>query len=404
MNHAGSTSVFRLKNQGPIYLMGLGHGATHWIAGTFYILLPALTKDLGLSYVEAGLLVSVLHIASFVANFGSGVVVDVTGRKVLFQVLSLVIGAGALAIFGLTGLYMVLAAMVALIGATNNLWHPPAIAYIAERYPENRGYALAIHATGASIGDMVAPVAAGALLVSFTWQGAAAISTLPVFAVAVVFLIYLMPKDRPAPGAARRGIGAKEYFAGLAGLIRRRAVLSLCLMASFRSMAQTGLLMFLPLYLSDVLDVSPWVMGLAVMSMHLGGAVVSPIAGTLSDRIGRRPVVMAGLTATTILIAGLTLVRDPTIFVVAVSVLGFVLYAVRPVIHSWMMDLSPPEVTATATSLLFGTQAGLSVLMPVMGGAIADAYGLTEVFYLIAAIMLVANLTVFLLPRPEKAG
>jgi MFS family permease len=385
-------------------MMGLGHGATHWVAGTFYILLPLLTEDLRLSYTEAGLLVSIFYVSSFAANFGSGVVVDVTGRKVIFQVLSLVIGAGALAVFGVTGLYVILAAMVALIGATNNLWHPPAIAFISERYPEHRGYGLAIHAMGASIGDMIAPAMVGLLLLTFTWQGAAAISTLPVFLVVLVFMFYLMPMDRPAPGTKRNGIGLSDYFKGLGQLIRRRAVLGLCMMAAFRSMAQVGLVMFLPLYLFDVLKVSPWLMGIAITCMHLGGVIVSPIAGTLSDRIGRRPVVMAGLTATTVIIVALPLIPNATAFVVAVAVLGFVLYAVRPVIHSWMMDLAPAEIGASATSLLFGTQAALSVLMPLIGGAVADAYGLVEVFYVIAAIMLVANLMVVLLPRPEKSG
>ena len=402
MSSAETTSKFRLKNQAPIYLMGLGHGATHWIAMTFTILLPLLTKDLGLSYTEAGLLVSILHISSVAANFGSGVVVvDVTGRKVIFQILSLVVGAFALAVFGVTSLYIILAAMVALIGATNNLWHPPAIAFISERYPDHRGYALSIHATGASLGDMIAPSLVGVLLISFTWQGAAAISTLPVFVVVLVFLIYLMPKDRPAPGVARKTMGFGDYLGGLAILVRSRAVLGLCLMASFRSTAQVGLVMFLPLYLYNVLEVSPWLMGLAITGMHLGGVIVSPIAGTLSDKVGRRPVVMAGLTATTIIIVLLPLIPSATMFVVAVSVLGFVMYAVRPVIHSWMMDLAPTEVRASATSLLFGTQAALSVLMPLIGGWVADTYGLTEVFYVIAAIMLIANVTVVLLPRPK---
>ena len=403
MSRAESVSVFKLKNQAPIYLMGLGHGATHWIAATFTILLPLLTADLGLSYTEAGLLFSIFYFSSFVANFGSGVVVDVTGRKVVFQVIALVVGAAALAVFGVTGLYFVLAAMVSLIGATNNLWHPPAIAFISERYPSHRGYALAIHATGASLGDMIAPSLVGLLLISYTWQGAAAISTVPVLLVVLVFLIYLMPMDRPAPGEVRRGIAARDYLGGLASLIRRRAVLGLCLMAAFRSTAQVGLVMFLPLYLYNVLEVSPWLMGLAITGMHLGGVIVSPIAGTLSDRIGRRPVVMAGLTATTILILLLPLIPSATGFVVAVSVLGFVLYAVRPVIHSWMMDLAPPEVGASATSLLFGTQAALSVLMPLIGGWVADNYGLKEVFYVIAGIMLIANVTVVLLPKPERA-
>ena len=56
-----------------------------------------ICKDLGLSYFEAGLLVSVLHISAFAANLGSGVLVDVTGRKVIFQIVSLVVGAAALA-------------------------------------------------------------------------------------------------------------------------------------------------------------------------------------------------------------------------------------------------------------------------------------------------------------------
>ncbi len=404
MSSSGSTSVFRLKNQAPIYLIGLGHGATHWIAATFYILLPLLTKDLGLSYTEAGLLVSIFHFSSFAANFGSGVVVDMTGRKVIFQVVSLVVGALALAVFGVTGLYVVLAAMVSLIGATNNLWHPPAIAFISERYPDHRGYALSIHASGASIGDMIAPTLVGILLISLTWQEAAAVSTLPVFVVVAIFLFYLMPMDRTVPGAPRRGVGFGDYFKGLTQLVRRRAVLGLCLMAAFRSMAQVGLVMFLPLYLFDVLKVSPWLMGLAITCMHLGGVIVSPIAGMMSDRVGRRPVVMAGLTATTVLIVLLPFIPSATGFVVAVAALGFVLYAVRPVIHSWMMDLAPAEVSASATSLLFGTQAALSVLMPLVGGVVADRYGLVEVFYVIAAIMLVANLTVVLLPRPEKAA
>lgn len=401
MASVGSDFALRLKDQGPIWLIGLGHGATHWIAGTFYVLLPFLTKDLGLSYTEAGLLVSVFHVSSFVANFGSGALVDMTGRKVIFQVVSLVIGAAALAAFGFTGLYLVLCAMVALIGATNNLWHPPAIAFVSERYSANRGYALSIHATGASIGDMIAPVAAGAALGWMTWQGTAIVGAMPVFAVAAVFLVWLMPQDSVNRQAGSRILGLRAYREGIVELLRRRAVLGLCLMAAFRSMAQNGLLMFLPLYLADVLAVEPVVMGAAIMAMHLGGVVVSPIAGILSDRVGRRPVVMAGLAGTTVLIVALTFVDDASIYVVGVSVLGFVLYAVRPVIHSWMMDLAPSGVRGSATSVLFGTQAALSIAVPVVGGAVADTWGLTEVFYLIAGFMLVANAMVVFLSRPE---
>ena len=79
-----------LREQAPAWIVAAGHGATHWIAATFYLLLPYLTEDVGLSYTEAGILVSTLHISSFIANFGSGMVVDVLGRRVLVQALSLI--------------------------------------------------------------------------------------------------------------------------------------------------------------------------------------------------------------------------------------------------------------------------------------------------------------------------
>jgi MFS family permease len=396
--------MLHLKAQGPVFLIGLGHGAIHWIAGTFYVLLPFITEDLDLTYTEAGLLVSVFHVSSFLANLGSGALVDMSGRKIIFQVLALAIGAAALAVFGITGLYLVLCAMVALIGATNNLWHPPAIAFVSERYPANRGYALSIHATGASVGDMVAPVAAGALLGWMTWQGAAVASAIPVFGVCLVFAIWLLPQERAVRAGEVRVVSIRSYFSGVGTLLRRRTVLGLCLMAAFRSMAQNGLLMFLPLYLTNVLQVDPVVMGTAIMAMHLGGVIVSPVAGILSDRIGRRPIVMGGLAGTTLLIVALTLVNDAKIYVAGVSILGFVLYAVRPVIHSWMMDLAPSDIRGSATSALFGTQAALSMVVPIVGGAVADLWGLTEVFYFIAATMLIANAMVVILPPPEKAA
>jgi hypothetical protein len=42
------------RDQGPAFLVGLGHSATHWIIGTFYVLLPFIKEDLGLSYAETG--------------------------------------------------------------------------------------------------------------------------------------------------------------------------------------------------------------------------------------------------------------------------------------------------------------------------------------------------------------
>jgi MFS family permease len=397
-----ATEPSLLVRQGPIFLVGLGHGATHWVAATFYLLLPFINRDLGFSYSQAGLLVSIFHIASVGANFGSGPLVDVTGRRVLFQIVALALGGGALMAFAAGAGFAWLAAMVVLIGATNNLWHPAAIAYLSSRYPKSRGYALSIHALGANLGDAVAPLAAGMLLVSMSWPGAAAVNSLPVFAVAAA-LFLLWKGDRADAAQGKPGMGLGDYFAGMVRLIRNRAVLGLCLMAGLRTMAQNGLLMFLPLYLVDVLKAGAFETGTVMMAMQVGGILAVVIAGTLSDRIGRRPIVLAGLGASTVVIAGLTLLGGGPLYVAGVALLGFVLFAVRPVVHSWMMDLTPGEMGGSATSLMFGTQAGLSAIVPIAGGIVADIWGLPAVFYMLAALMLMANMTAALLPGKAAA-
>src|SRR5207302_1926901 len=100
------------------------------------------------------------------------------------------------------------------------------------------------------------------------------------------------------------------------------------------------------------------------------------------------PIVLAGMSGTTLLVLGLSFVRDERIYVFCVSVLGFVMYAMRPVIHPWLMDRSPPNLAASMTSAMFGTQGVLATIGPLIGGALADRFGLGSVFYFLAATVL----------------
>ena len=387
----------RIRNQKTILLTSLGHGGTHWSAATFYLLVPFIAKDLNLTYSEAGLFLALFHWGALISNFSSGLLTDLTGRRILFQFISLAVGAVALMMFGFTKQYIVLCAMVLLIGATNNFWHPPAIAHLSSHYPRNRGYALAIHGLGANLGDALAPLTAGILLVSFSWQGAAITNSIPIFVIAAILLFYLLPNDEQHAAGRQRGMKFHEYAAGIFTVIKERAVLGLCLMTGLRAMAQTGLLAFLPLYLANVMKMGPFWMGVTLMGMQVGGMIATPIAGILSDRIGRRPVVVAGLSGTTILIFALTFVTSDVLYIIGVSVLGLSLYAVRPVVQSWMLDLTPANLGGSATSLMFGMQSGLAVVMPIIGGVLADQYGLKSVFYFIAGAMLAANLVAIML-------
>ena len=202
------------SQQGPALMVGVGHGATHWVAATFYLLLPWIKETLQISYTNAGILVAVFHLASFLANFASGALTDITGKRVLIQSGSLTLGALALGGTSLAWSVIPLAMMIAIIGATNNAWHPAAISFLSERYPDNRGYALAVHALGANVGDSIAPLMFGAVLGMLSWQETALVSTVPVFVVA--FWIWtVLSRHETIPSAETKETQKVPYLSEL---------------------------------------------------------------------------------------------------------------------------------------------------------------------------------------------
>jgi MFS family permease len=399
------SSARRVDGQGTVMLVGLGHGAIHWVAATYILLMEFIRIDLGLTYLETTFFGTIFYIASFSTNLFSGPAIDLFGRRVIFQGISLIIGAVALALFMLSPNYVVLCALIAVIGMSNNLWHPAAISFLSSRHPNSRGYVLAVHASGANLGDMVAPAVVGALMMWLgVWQTTAAIATIPVFVVAAIIFIYLLPKDTPLekPETPKGSSSLTGYFSGFSSAFQNRLVLGLALMAGFRSMAQTGLLIFVPLYVASRFGGDALAMGAAMSVMQIGGLVAGLIAGTVSDTVGRKPIALGGTLSTTLVIFALVFIDNQTVFVVGVAILGFFLYAIRPVVHSWLMDMVPPHLGGSATSVMFGTQSILSTLTPIIGGLIADAYGLVYVFYFLAGLMLISNLITMTLPNTGK--
>ena len=384
------------SQQGPALMVGVGHGATHWVAATFYLILPWIKETLQISYTNAGILVAVFHLASFLANFASGALTDITGKRVLIQSGSLTLGALALGGTSLAWSVIPLALMIAIIGATNNAWHPAAISFLSERYPDNRGYALAVHALGANFGDSIAPLMVGAVLGMLSWQDTVLVSTVPVFVVAFWIWTVLSRHETISP-AETKETRKVPYLSELKIMFRQFELLGLSMMSGFRAAAQVGLLMFVPLYLTDVLEAGPMMTGVGFSLMQLGGVLSSPVAGAWSDRIGRRPIVVGGLALSTLVIAFLAIAGSQILFVSGIAFLGFVLYGVRPVVHSWALDLTSKTMGGTVISLVFGTQSLFSIGIPVLSGMVADLFGLQRVFWLLAGLILVSNLIAFFL-------
>ena len=330
--------------------------------------------------------------------------VDITGHRVLIQVASLLVGGTALILVGFSDGVWLLVALVVFVGLANNLCHPAAIAYLSHAYPKSRGYALSIHTLGASVGDTISPLVAGTLLLLLPWQGEATVNALPVFAVALALFVVLGRHEKAGRGRQSRdaGMGFRAYLSGVAETFKDRAVVGLCVMSGFRSMCQNGLLAFVPMLLNNVFGFSSVLLGAALTAKEVGGMIGSSVAGALSDKVGCRPVVVGGMAATTLVLFGFPSISSPVVVIALLGLLGCALFAVRPVVHGWAMDLTPDHMHGSAVSLLFGTQSVFSMLVPVAGGVVADILGLHAVFYGLASAMLMATALSVMLPDSRR--
>jgi sugar phosphate permease len=90
------------------------------------------------------------------------------------------------------------------------------------------------------------------------------------------------------------------------------------------------------------------------------------------------------------------------LFISGLAMLGFFLYAVRPVIWAWVLDLSPKEVGGSTVSFFSGAQSLLSSVSPWLCGFIADRWGILSAFYFLAGTVFVANLIVMAIREEGK--
>src|SRR5882672_9159409 len=135
-----------------VWLITLGDALTHWYPATFYLLLPIIGAELGLSFSQIGLIMTCQYIAGAIANVPGGVLVDMVGRKGLLMGVSLFWVGFPYLLMSFTHSYMPLLACVALVGFGNSLWHPTAIPLLANRFPDRKGLVLSLHGMGGNAG------------------------------------------------------------------------------------------------------------------------------------------------------------------------------------------------------------------------------------------------------------
>jgi MFS family permease len=392
-----------------VWLITLGHSLTHWYPSTFYLLLPIIARELGLTYSQIGLIMTCQFLAGAIANVPGGIIVDTVGRKGILMALSLFWVGFPYLLMSFSHGYLMLLACVALVGFGNSLWHPSAIPTLARRFPERKGLVLSLHGMGGNVGDALAPLAVGSLLAFLTWREVVVINVIPGLVMSLLLLVFLgtlrigsKAKEKAADEGRVQSLG--DYFRGVPALFKNRALVILTASSAFRSMTQNALLTFLPVYLAYEMGFNPFWVGAGMFALQAAGFAATPIAGHLSDRMGRRGIMMASMAMSAVVLVFMALAGKSHAFIAFVAVLGFFLYAVRPVLQAWLLETTPKNMGGTSIGILFGAQALGSSVAPVLGGVIADRYGLTATFLFLAATIVIANLFIVAMPKQDHAA
>jgi FSR family fosmidomycin resistance protein-like MFS transporter len=392
-----------------VWLVTAGHMMTHWYPGTFYLLLPLIAKELDLSLGQIGWILTCQFMAGALSNVPGGMLVDAVHRKGLLMGVALAWVGVPYLIMGFTHSYWTLLACAALVGIGNNLWHPTAIPLLAQNNPGRRGLVVSFHAMGGNVGDALAPLAAGAMLGLMSWREVVVLNVVPGVIGAVLILLSLGSLNgsaaslpSPAGGEGHGGARAKrrngEMIAALRTLVANRTVMMLSIGSSIRAMTASTLLTFLPVFLSRELGYAQFWVGACMFTLQAAGFAAAPIAGHMSDRMGRRRIIMSSMALTAVVLLFMAIAGRSAAFVLFIAFLGFFLFAIRAVLQAWMLDATPRNMGGTSIGLMFGAQALGAAIGPAAGGALADHYGIMATFYFLAVTIVVANLFIFFTP------
>jgi MFS family permease len=410
MNTSAATVITDPAPSKEMWLISLGHSLTHWYPATFYLLLPIIGKELGLSYAEIGFVMTAQHAVGALTNIPGGIIVDSVGYKGRLMAISLFWIGFPYLLMAFTSSYWMLLGCVMLIGMGNNLWHPAAISTLGVRYPQRKGLALSIHGMGGNLGEALAPLAIGALLAVYSWRTVVVVNLIPGLLMAVLILMYLGAMRLDSGADARTNDTSKNwsfagYLAELRPLLVHRPLIILTACSFFRTGAQSCLLTFLPLYLANSMGYSLPQIGVALFVMQAVAFISAPLAGYVSDRLGRKSVMSGALIMTAIVMFSMALAAESAWVIFLVALLGFFMYATRPVLQAWSLEAAPASMGGTVVGIMFGMQALGSAISPSIGGVIADAYSLSATFYFLAALMVIANVLVLFVPdmaRPRQ--
>ncbi len=378
----------------------LGHAFKHiYNSGLQSILLPEIKLGLGLSATQLGTLAFSRQATGWFATIGAGYLGDrFANRASLMLGASLTLMGVSYFLAGSAPTYWLMFLAMLLVGVGPSLYHPPAIGALSRRFPDKRGFAISLHGTGGSVGEVLGPLVAAGALAFLMWRDVLRVSVLP--AILAAFVIWAMM--RSVPGEVPGSSSARSYLSSLATLLRKRTLLLLVAVTALRSMGQSSVQVFLPVYLREDLDFSIGKVAVYLALAQVVGVVAQPAMGFLSDKFGRKLVLIPAMTVLGLLFLALAGAGSELRLLLTIMALGAFLYSLHTIFIAAAMDIAGGEIQSTVVSLIYGASF-LGTVSPIIAGVIADSYGTSSVFLYGGAVTLVATGVLALLRLPKTA-
>ena len=301
--------------------------------GSFYLLLPTLPQyvlSLGGTASQIGLAIGVFTLVSVVIRPNFGKLVDTYGRKRF-----MIFGAGLFAL--LFSLYGQVHAIVPLCflraahGVAHGCYMPAVYAYVADLAPLNRrGEAMGIYGVSNVVAMALFPAIGSAII-----SGSANFSTLFILSTVIAagsFLSVCFVDETSQEG--RKG-GKVSIMAA----VRQRSVLVASLTLFSAATVYGAVVTFLPVYAPNrgLKNVGVFFTTYAIFTL-----ISRVIAGKLSDRFGRRRVILPFLVVVAIAVFLLPLLRDLYLLLLIGACFGLGFGAFMPALNAFVVDETTP--------------------------------------------------------------